>query len=449
MSTPRSTPLARPSRSPSRVRTTPWLLAPWLLLTACDAPHDPAGALALRQAAWTDRGVAWVSLGESTTCATTEDGLAKCWGRADGGRLGLGASLAGSMPDPAVLEPLALGGPVVMLATNGAQSYALLHDGSVRAFGLNAAYELGLGHAATVGDDETPLAATVPTTVALAGPARQLAAGEGFACARLDDGSVQCWGRGDEGQLGRGRRPGAHAPQPVDLGGQAVEIAVGAAHACARLVSGAVRCWGDGSLGRLGHGVPLDEDSTPARAGDVPLGGPATQLAAGGAHTCAVLQGGAVRCWGDGSHGQLGYGHLDAIGDDEPSAAAGDVALGGPATQLAAGRRHTCALREDGVLRCWGDGSHGQLGLDPALRIGDDELPLDAAPVDTGGRGVEVLFAGALAEHTCARLDDGGLRCWGRNDHGQVGLAFTSPQDPVEGPPGDLPDVIIVEDPDA
>jgi hypothetical protein len=66
-----------------------------------------------------------------------------------------------------------------------------------------------------------------------------------------------------------------------------------------------------------------------------------------------------------------------------------------------------------------------------------------------GGAGVETIFAGALAEHTCATLDDGQLRCWGRNDRGQAGLGYASPGDPVEGPPGDLPDVIIVEDPDA
>jgi alpha-tubulin suppressor-like RCC1 family protein len=106
-------------------------------------------------------------------------------------------------------------------------------------------------------------------------------------------------------------------------------------------------------------------------------------------------------------------------------------------------------VRADGALRCWGDGASGQLGLDPSQDIGDDEHPLAAAALDVGGLEVAAIFAGALAEHTCASLSDGSLRCWGLNDHGQLGLGYASPADPVEGPPGDLPDVIIVEDPDA
>jgi alpha-tubulin suppressor-like RCC1 family protein len=442
--------LLRPAPTPSRRRAAAWrCAAPWLLLAACAPAGAPSGELALRDAEWSSDAPAFVSLGESTTCITTEDGEAKCWGRGDGGRLGLGTTVAESESEPAAIEPLALGGPATMIATNGAQSYALLADGRVRAFGLNGAYELGLGHAQAVGDDETPTGADVPTIMALDGLAKQLAVGRGFACARLEDARVQCWGRGDAGQLGGGPQSGPQRPMDVPLGGDAVEIAAGAAHACARLASGAIRCWGDGDDGRLGYGHEIDDGATPLRNGDVPLGGTAVRLAAGEAHTCALLESGAVRCWGRGDDGRLGYGGVETIGDDEPPSSAGDVALGGPAMQLVAGRRHTCALRSDGVLRCWGNGSHGQLGLEPSQSIGDDERPLDAPALDTGGLGVAAIFAGALAEHTCAQLDDGALRCWGRNEHGQVGLAFVSPQDPVEGPPGDLPDVIIVEDPDA
>lgn len=440
----------RPALTRSHRRAAAWrCAAPWLLLAACAPAGAPSGELALRDAEWPCDAPAFVSLGESTTCITAADGEAKCWGRGDGGRLGLGTTLAESEPGPAAIEPLALGGPATMIATNGAQSYALLADGRVRAFGLNGAYELGLGHAQAVGDDETPAGADVPTIVALDGRAVQLAVGRGFACARLEDARVQCWGRGDMGQLGRGPQSGPQWPMDVPLGGDAVELAAGAAHVCARLSSGAIRCWGDGADGRLGYGHAIDDGATPQRTGDVPLGGTATKLAAGEAHTCALLESGAVRCWGDGSDGRLGYGRVETIGDDEPPSFAGDVALGGPATQLVAGRRHTCALRSDGMLRCWGNGSQGQLGLEPSQSIGDDERPLDAPALDTGELGVAAIFAGALAEHTCALLDDGALRCWGRNEHGQVGLDFVSPQDPVEGPPGDLPDVIIVEDPDA
>lgn len=391
----------------------------------------------------------FVSLGEGTTCATLAVGAAKCWGDGDDGRLGLGRSVSTTEPDPVALEPLSLGGTATRVATNGAQGFALLDDGTVRGFGLNAAHELGLSHAQTVGDDETPGAAGSGSVVPLGGAATELAVGQGFACARLDDARVQCWGRGDEGQLGRGVATGFGPPADVILGGSAVEIAVGAAHACALLTGGAVRCWGRDDAGQLGRGQAAQAGLTPATMGDVPLGGTAVELAAGADHTCALLSSGAVRCWGDGGDGRLGYGSTQAIGDDETPAAAGDVALGATAIQVAAGLRHTCALLEDGALRCWGDGSQAQLGLPSSAPVGDDELPLEAPAVDMAGASIEAIFAGALADHTCAALDDGALRCWGRNDRGQVGLGFTSPSDPVEGPPGDLPDVIIVEDPDA
>lgn len=433
----------RPSRSPARLRTAVWHgLLPWLALAACASPSDP-DPLALRDAAWPDASPTSLSLGESTTCVTTDDGLAKCWGRGDGGRLGLGTPVVESMPDPPTLEPLALGGLAEQVATSGAQSFVLLDDGSVRAFGQNHANALGVPHTETV--------AHVPTQVALAGAAVQVAAGDGFACARLQDGRVQCWGASDEGQLGRGGPTSSRLPGDVVLGRSAAEIAVGAAHACARSPEGAVRCWGRGDAGQLGYGhaLPIGDHETPAAAGDVALGGVAVELAAGGAHTCARLAHGAVRCWGDNAEGQLGYGHTQPIGDDETPADAGDVALGGAAIQVVAGLRHTCALLEGGKLRCWGDGSSAQLGLALALRVGDDEHPFEVAAVDTGEPEVKAIFAGALAEHTCALWSGGQLRCWGRNDHGQLGLGFTSPADPVEGPPGDLPDVIIVEDPDA
>lgn len=426
----------------SNTRTSSILVAV-ALLPACtpgDAQREP---LALRQTEWSsaDAELAAVALGEATTCITTTSGHATCWGRGDDGRLGQGRTLAGAEADPIALEPLALGGPAIMVVTNGAQSFALLDDGTVRAFGLNPAHELGLDHPEAVGDDELPgEVAAVP----LAGPAQQVAAGQGFACALLDDGRVQCWGRGDEGQLGRGVLAGSQPPGDVILGGPAVELAVGAAHACARLSAGNVRCWGLPHDGRLGHGSGSAAGSLPALAGDVPLGGVATQLVAGGAHSCAVLDTGALRCWGDGSWGQLGHGHAEAIGDDEVPAEVGDVPLSGAVVEVAAGLRHTCARLDTGALHCWGSNADGQLGRPSSPSIAWAE----AGAVALGGAEIEAIVAGALAEHTCAVLD-GHLRCWGRNDYGQVGLGFASPSDPVEGPPGDLPDVIIVDDPDA
>src|SRR6185295_19801259 len=105
----------------------------------------------------------------------------------------------------------------------------------------------------------------------------------------------------------------------------------------------------------------IGDNEPPSAAGDLELGGAAVQLAAGARHTCALLDTGAVRCWGSAAQGRLGYANTTDIGDTEVPSAAGDVPLGGRVTQITAGDTHTCALI-DGHVRCWGEGSLGRLG---------------------------------------------------------------------------------------
>ena len=134
--------------------------------------------------------------------------------------------------------------------------------------------------------------------------------------------------------------------------------------------------------------------------GDVNVGGHVVQISAGGSHTCALLDNGAVRCWGSNEYGQLGYPNTPNIGDDEPAGAGGDVVLGGPAIQISAGGIMTCALLATGSVRCWGYGADGGLGYGNTNNIGDDETPASAGDVPIGGRAVQ-LSAGVA---TCALL---------------------------------------------
>jgi len=90
---------------------------------------------------------------------------------------------------------------------------------------------------------------------------------------------------------------------------------------------------------------------------------------------------GGVRCWGSGAEGRLGYGNTNNIGDNETPASAGDVDVGGPAVAVTAGRHHTCAILAGGALRCWGSGSFGKLGHANLTTIGDDEAPAAADAV--------------------------------------------------------------------
>jgi alpha-tubulin suppressor-like RCC1 family protein len=144
-----------------------------------------------------------------------------------------------------------------------------------------------------------------------------------------------------------------------------------------------VRCWGANHNGRLGYGNHHDigDDESPAAAGDVPIGGKVTQIAAGEHATCALLESGGVRCWGKGELGELGYGNTEDIGDDETPAEAGDIVLGGKAIHVAVGYLHACAILETGAVRCWGRADPGSLGYGNVQDIGDDETPASAGDV--------------------------------------------------------------------
>jgi hypothetical protein len=180
-----------------------------------------------------------------------------------------------------------------------------------------------------IGDDEVP---RVAGDVDIGGAVAEVVAGLEHTCARLASGSVRCFGNGLDGRLGYGvtQRIGDDETPAfagdVDVGGVVVELSVGI-HTCARLESGSVRCWGHGLHGRLGHGnlETIGDDETPASKSAVPIGASVRSISANTLHACALLTTGQLRCWGYGGYGQLGYGDRRTIGDDETPATRGDV----------------------------------------------------------------------------------------------------------------------------
>jgi alpha-tubulin suppressor-like RCC1 family protein len=247
-----------------------------------------------------------------------------------------------------------------------------------------------------------------------------LSAGARHTCALLASGHVRCFGENESGQLG------TSAAGPVDAERSAVlrftrpvtALATGTAHSCALLDDGTVRCWGRGGSGQLGYGDAQDRKeagSVPA----VPLGGSAVAVAAGGDHTCAVLEGGGVRCWGDNSRGQLGLGNTEPLGDDELPTAAASIPLGSEARALGLGLQHTCVTFHDGKLRCFGANGFGQLGLGHRRTVGDDESITEGTTLVQLPEAVVGVAASAL--NTCVVLRSGKARCWGDNRQSQLG----------------------------
>jgi cysteine-rich repeat protein len=203
------------------------------------------------------------------------------------------------------------------------------------------------------------------------------------------------------------------------------QLALGENHTCALIENGSVRCWGLGASGQLGYANTqnIGDDETPAQAGDVNVGGVVTEITAGDNHTCALLENGSVRCWGLGASGQLGYANTQNIGDNETPAQAGDVNVGGAVTEIVAGANHTCALlSETDEIRCWGLGSSGQLGYANTQNIGDNETPASVNKFSFD-RGIREIVAGG--NHTCAVSYYGTLRCWGLGASGQLGYGNT------------------------
>ena len=261
--------------------------------------------------------------------------------------------------------------------------------------------------------------------------------GSAHGCAVQADGAARCWGKGTSGRLGSGATTsllateGTTASAVLSAGG-ARAITSGDAHTCALTPAATVRCWGQGGSGQLGSGARdnrLDGVVTPAGGTDdpsaVPLGSAVSSVSAGGDFTCAVVEAGTVRCWGDGAFGALGSrgvdNRLDGLADG-PSDDASAVPLGGPATAVSAGPQHACALMASGAVRCWGNGANGRLGTGAT----DDRLDGLPGPAGTDEASVVPLAAPATAitaggAHTCALLSTAVVSCWGAGFHGQLG----------------------------
>ena len=352
-----------------------------------------------------------LAAGAQHTCAILATGALRCWGNGADGRLGYGNTTSLGAADAG---DVAVGGDAVQVAAGARHTCALLTTGDVRCWGAGVDGRLGAGSTTTIGDDELPSSVSI---VKLSGSPTRIVAGPTHTCVLQTDGDVKCWGTGAGGRLGYGNTANIGDNElPADAGnvfamGAVTQVSIGEFHTCVIGDAHQVRCWGNNGNGELGYGntATIGDDELASAGGDVDVGGPVVQLSLGSGYSCALLEGGAVRCWGIGD-ARLGYGNTETIGDDESPASAGDLDLGGPAVQIAAGSLHTCAVLVGGKLRCWGDNSFGQLGYGNTEIIGDDETPASAGDVDAGGPVAEVAVG---FNHTCARLTTGAVRCWG------------------------------------
>ena len=286
--------------------------------------------------------------------------------------------------------------PVMVTAISAGDYHtcALTSGGGVKCWGDNYFGELGNG---THGTQFTEAPGDVS---GLTNGVIAISAGSYYTCALTSVGGVKCWGRNDVGALGDGTNFARATPVDVlGLTSGVIAISTGVEQTCALTSTGGVKCWGDNYLGELGDGTEFPR-ATPVNVLGLTSG--VKFIVSGTSHTCALTSVGGVKCWG------FGYG-------DKPVDVSG---LPSEVVAISAGSYYTCALTSSGGVECWGDNNFGGLGDGTTT---DRWTPGDVIGL-TGG--VSAISAGGL--QTCALTSGGGIKCWGRNDNGQLGDGTTT-----------------------
>ena len=276
-------------------------------------------------------------------------------------------------------------------------------------------------------NDDTNISGTGnAAAIELEGQARQVVGGDSHTCALKNDGSVFCWGYNIDGQLGDNTTSQKSSPiQVLGVGAvgtlsDVVQIAAGASHTCALKNDGSVFCWGLDDDGQLGDDS-TDSKLTPVQVLGVDATGVLSdiiQIAAGSSHTCALKNDGSVFCWGNNWAGELGdntttkrYTPVQVLGVD----AVGTLTDVG---QVASGGAFSCALKNDGSVFCWGYNGAGELGDGSYV---DKLTPVQVLGVDGVGTLTDVSQITTGWDHACALKTDGSVNCWGYNPYGQLG----------------------------
>lgn len=363
---------------------------PWQRVAATDGAFDSPSEAA--SALLGGRPVQ-VSAGTDHTCVRFSNGTVRCTGMNYNGQLGDGTSQARN-----VLVPVQGITNAAAISAGYQHTCAVLMTGQVRCWGWNLMGQLGNGQ--TGG-----LPVTSPVAVSGITTAVAVTTGYGHSCALLADTTVRCWGSNWHGRLGSGTTSDSTLPLAVAGLSDVVAVGAGSNHTCALLADGTIECWGSSSFAALGAGPATPTIERQRVVGVSNAVGLA--VSGGGFHGCALLAGGGVRCWGENLYGEVGDG---GSGMRWESVAVTGIST---ATAIDVGYAHSCALLVNGTMRCWGDNWIGQLG-------NGESFTQSATPVVVEGV-TDALAISASGAHTCALRADQGVACWGNNYSGQIG----------------------------
>ena len=403
-----------------------------------------------------------VSAGGLFGCVLFADGRFKCWGNNSYGELGLGDSNhrgdgPGEMGDNLPAVSIGTGRTVVGLASGEVHNVVLLDNGHLKVWGSASANSYG--DSVTRGDNPGEMGDNLPEVDLGTGlVAKAIGAGEYHTCAISTEDKIKCWGNNNYGKLGQGTilgigvNPGelGEALPAIDLGTNEsiVLFTAGYDHNCVVFAGGSMKCWGRSVFGELGLGDTNNRGDGPNEMGvnlpTVNLGTGKTPVAisAGYNHTCAILNDGSLKCWGSNASGQLGLGDTNNRGDQPnemgDNLPAVDLGTGKVAIAVSAGQLHTCAVLNDGTVKCWGSNKYGNLGLGDTQNRGDgpNEMGDNLPAIDLGAGAVATAITSG-ANLNCAVLEGKSLKCWGHNQYGALGLGDTVNRGDNPGEMGD------------
>lgn len=328
-----------------------------------------------------------IATGLEHACVVLADSSVKCWGANSYGQLGDGSTTLRNNP----VSVTALSN-VAMVAAGAAHSCALITDGTIKCWGRNHKGQLGNGNST---DSVSPVVVSGITN------AVSVQLGSSHSCALLFDNNVKCWGYNANYELGIGNNTDQNSPQQVLSGARTFAIGGNSNHACAILTDGSVKCWGDNSFGQLGTGN-TSASTTPVA---VPSVTNATAISASGNTSC-IVSNGTVKCWGGNIYGTVGDG-TSGSGTNKNSPTSVSIS---DIVSISANYYHTCAIKQNGSVFCWGNGSSGALGNG----VNNNSY----TPVMTSISEVSAISNGN--EFSCA-ITTSGIKCWGKNTSGQLG----------------------------
>jgi alpha-tubulin suppressor-like RCC1 family protein len=251
-------------------------------------------------------------------------------------------------------------------------------------------------------------------TVGPIGQSRVIAAGFNHTCV-IKLGFVYCWGYNGYGNLGDGTTTSTNSmpATPVKLADGSYlknveSIDASANSTCALTAAGAMYCWGYNGYGELGDGTTTNR-SVPTLVSGLSSG--VSYMMTSVAHTCAVKTNGSLYCWGLNDNGQVGDNTSTQRNSPVQVITAPNTPIA-DVIQVSGGWKHTCAIKVGGALFCWGYNGNGM--------VGDNSVSSRWMPTAVVGMSSGVTDVSAGYYNTCA-VKNGAAWCWGYNGNGQLG----------------------------